>query len=226
MPTIQFDDLKLFYQVRGEGDQPVLALHPSTVTGTLFTWAIPRQEQYANYIPDQRGHGKTPNPASDFHIDRFINDMVKFVEEMGFERFHGIGYSLGAAVLLGLTQIIPTKMKSLVIIGSTHVRPNEEQRTRVAGPPHKREGLVKAIMDEENGVSQGWDFSLSKLGAMECPVSIIIGDRDPICPLHEGHELYEAFPQGNLFVVPGAGHFGYHTSDMVRSYLKEWYDQF
>lgn len=226
MPTLQLDDLALYYQQFGQGTEAVLALHPSTVSGSLFQWAIPKSENFTAILPDQRGHGKTSNPAPDFRLYRFVNDMVNLLDALEIEQFHGIGYSLGGAVLLGMVQRIPERFKSLVIIGASHVAPNEKQQTALAGPPEKRQGLVQSIMDADTGIRSGWGFDADYMWEMKSPASIVVGDRDEVVSVPAAHELYQSFPKSQLFVLPNCHHFGYHNSLILKQYLDVFYRQF
>ena len=226
MPTVNINDLELFYQIRGneDGEETVLALHPSTVNGTMFTWAIPRQDRYRVILPDQRGHGKTSNPASDYHLSRFIDDMVAFIDTLETDRLHVMGYSLGGGVALGLCSRIPERIKSVLLIGVSHIAPDEEQKTAIAGPPEEREGLVKKLFDSEIGTRAGWEFDLEDLDKIEERASLIVGDRDPVVKLEDALTLYQAFPDGELFVLPQANHFDYHTSDLVKQYIDLFFE--
>lgn len=226
MPTIQLDDIELHYQQFGQGPEVVLALHPSTVTGSLFQWAIPRTEQYTIILPDQRGHGKTTNPAPDFMLYRFVNDMFNLLDALEIGQFHGLGYSLGGAVLIGMVQRDPERFKSLVTIGASHVAPDEKQQTALAGPPDQRQGLVKAIMDRETGIRSGWDFDAEMMWEMKGPASVVVGDRDEVVTIPVANELYQSFPNGQLFILPNGHHFSYHSSPLVKQYLDKFYSQF
>ena len=226
MPSIQLGDMNLFYQEKGTGHEAILALHPSTVNGTMFTWAIPRHEQYRVILPDQRGHGKTPNPAPDFKLARFIQDAIDMMDALEIEQFHAMGYSLGGAVILGLCERIPHRLRDIVIIGSSHVSPSEAQQTAIAGDPATRQGLVRDIMHPERGLrGGGWQFDTTNFAQITGRVGIITGDRDPVVPLTATTELYGLFPNAELLVVPDCGHFGYHTSPLVKSYLQTFWGE-
>ncbi|MCI0464569.1 MAG: alpha/beta hydrolase [Gemmataceae bacterium] len=48
--------------------------------------------------------------------------------------------------------------------------------------------------------------ALERLGAIACPVLILVGAEDAICPPRYSEQLLERLPQGRLVVVPGVGH--------------------
>lgn len=214
----------MFYQILREGDDIVLALHPSTVSGAMFSWATPKNGKFRTFLPDQRGHGKTDNPAGTFHFPMLVQDMLGFMEAMALPTVHGIGYSMGAGVLLGMAIQRPDLFKSLVVIGANWHPPTQEQFTHLAGPPDERTGLALEVMHPERGMQIGWDYPLAALSAIKCPTVIISGDRDPVSPVEDAVAMYREIPQSQLIILPRKGHFGYHDSPMVRQFLDEWYE--
>lgn len=224
MPILHLDDLPLFYQVLREGEETLLALHPSTVSGSLFQWAVPKDDKFRVLLPDQRGHGKTPNPAGHLHMTQLVDDMQNFVDMLEVEAFHAIGYSMGGTVLLGMAQREPERFLSLVIIGSNHRPPTDDEFSAIAGPLEERKGLAYEIMHPERGLHVGWGFPLADFVDLKCPVTIISGDRDPVSQPTDVLQLYDVLPNGRLLIVPDCGHFGYHSSPVVQTFLQGWYD--
>ena len=224
MPIIHLDNLAVSYQILREGEEAVLALHPSTVSGALFQWAAPKNDKFRVYLPDQRGHGKTPNPEGHFHMQQLIDDMLSFVDMLEIDRFHAVGYSMGATVLLGMAYQQPERFQSLVVIGTNYRPPTQAEFSQIAGPLEERKGLAYEVMHPERGIHIGWDFELANFAHLTCPVAIISGDRDPVSPLEDILQLFRTLPDGRLVVVPHCGHFGYHTNPMVQTFLQGWYD--
>lgn len=225
MPSLQLDDLTLFYQDSGSSAEILLALHPSTASGQLLQWALPKNDRFRILLPDQRGHGKTPNPAPDFHVFRFINDMWNLLDALEIDYIHGLGYSMGAGVLMGMASRQPSRFKSLTLIGSTHRRPNAQQITELAGPVEKRRGVARDVMDSERGLWAKETLKLAALSNIDCPIHLITGDRDPVAEPSAAVELHQALSNSELFIVPNCGHFGYHTSPLVKAYLQQIYEK-
>lgn len=223
MPTVQVDDLEMFYQVLREGDEIVLALHPSTVSGTMFGWATPKTDKFRTYLPDQRGHGKTNNPLGHLHLPRLVQDMLIFSEAMELPAMHGVGYSMGANVLLGMAMQHPQMFKSLVVIGANWHPPTQEQFSKLAGPLEERTGLALEVLHPERGMQNGWDHPLEALAAIDCPTVMLSGDRDPVSPPEDVVAMYRTLPNGRMLVIPHCGHFGYHNNALVRQFLTDWY---
>lgn len=226
MPVQPIGDLNLFYQVRGDPNsrEVLLALHPATVNGDLFSWALPRARNHLRILlPDQRGHGKTANPAPDMHMSRLIDDMLGLLDALDVRRLHGVGYSMGAAVLLGIAQEAPEKVKSLLLMGATHRAPTPEQLMYLAGPLDHRKGVVLEATHPVTGIRGGWTIELARLNRLHTPVAIIGGDREQVQDVEAYVELYRALHDAQLYIVPDCDHFGFHTNPAVRHYLEAWY---
>lgn len=224
MPLVQLDELELYYQRFTNGDRTVLALHPSTVPGNMFKWALPRIDGFDVLLPDQRGHGKTANPSEQFHMSILVQDMLTFIEAMELRTFHAIGYSMGGTVLLNIAAKYPQYFESLVMIGGNYRPPTQDEFEQVAGPLNQRTGLTYEIMHPERGLQNGWLIELDDLRSIMCPTVLVSGDRDPISNLEDALAMYRILPEGRLLVVPHCAHFGYHTNEMVKTFLSSWYE--
>ena len=51
-------------------------------------------------------------------------------------------------------------------------------------------------------VSQPCGFTVDDLGAVTAPTLLLVGDRDPFCPVELGASAYRALPHGELAVLP------------------------
>jgi pimeloyl-ACP methyl ester carboxylesterase len=55
-------------------------------------------------------------------------------------------------------------------------------------------------------IRRGGDISLSRAGAIRCPVLIFNGERDSFNSAADAHRLAAAIPQGTALITAGAGH--------------------
>lgn len=227
MPMIRLDGLDLFYQERGnvESREVLMVLHAASAQGDYMGWALPRTQPFRILLPDQRGHGKTPNPAPNFHMPRLVDDILNLVDALDIDQFHGVGYSMGGGVLLGIAQTTPERLKSLAIIGATHHAPTPEQLTALAGPLEQRRGLVLETTHPERGVRVGWEVQPEKLRSLNIPVALIGGDREQVHPPENFVELYHLLPNAQLLIAPQCNHLEYHTHPFVKTFLQQHYEQ-
>lgn len=226
MPTIQVNDLEMHYTERGDGPT-VVALHPATVSGAEMGWVARTvaQESFNVVTPDLRGHGTTPNPAPDLHLTRLVDDVLEFTYLLGRTPVHGLGYSMGGAVMLYAAQRRPELFRSLVLLATNYRAAPRERVERVIGPEALRPPDVRAIFDPETGFGVGWDAPLESFKSIPCPVLLACGDRDELNDLGDCFALYRTFPNAELLIVPRLGHFEVAGHPMVLQALRDFYSR-
>lgn len=106
------------YEVTGGGDHFVL-VHGST--GSRATWMQQTPvmaEKYTVVLPEYAGGGETPLPASGepLTVDLLVSQVLEVCDEVGAERFHLAGYSLGAVVVAELAAKAPDRVRSLALV--------------------------------------------------------------------------------------------------------------
>ena len=70
-------------------------------------------------MPDARGHGATRWDAADgFRYDWLVDDLAAFVDALGLETFHLVGFSMGAMTALQFGSAQPERLRTLRSSGS------------------------------------------------------------------------------------------------------------
>ena len=124
MPTIRANGLDIGYDVLGAGP-PLVMLHGSGSTGSAdFAAQLPMfSKAFLAYLPDARGHGRTRWDAADgFTYAMLVDDVLAFVDALGIETFHLLGFSMGAMTALQVASRQPERIRTLVVIGITTQR--------------------------------------------------------------------------------------------------------
>ncbi len=229
MPTIRANDLDIAYEVHGAGP-PLVMLHGATSIGREdFAAQIPLlSKAFEIYLPDARGHGMTAWDASQgFQYDWLVQDFAAFVDGLGLETFHLLGFSMGAMTALQYAAAHDDRLRTLVVIGITTQR---EPRTSVARrlmDPHRADVDDPAwgeILARRHDAGQGvgaWRRLLPAIAAdvasqplltprdlhaIEAPAMVVCGDRDPFVPVDHAWGIQRQLRDGRLFVVPDSGH--------------------
>lgn len=73
------------------------------------------EDQFQCLIYDQRGHGRSFKPESGYSLDILADDLNKITNELGWDRFHLVGHSMGANVAMVFAYRYPEKVKTLCI---------------------------------------------------------------------------------------------------------------
>ncbi|SEF94850.1 Alpha/beta hydrolase family protein [Thermomonospora echinospora] len=94
------DIVPMWHDKRGAGD-PVVLLHGGLTDGRCFTGNLDGLAgTFTIYLPDRRGHGRTPDVPGPITIDLMARDTVAFLEGVVGGPARLVGYSAGGTVAL------------------------------------------------------------------------------------------------------------------------------
>ena len=121
--TVEVGGRKVQYLKLGEGEgTPLLLLHG--FGGDINLWVF-NQETLAGgepgrpvYSIDLPGHGGSTKDVGDGDLASFVEVVAGFMDEVGVEKAHVIGHSMGGAIAGSLAISHPEKVESLALIAS------------------------------------------------------------------------------------------------------------
>jgi pimeloyl-ACP methyl ester carboxylesterase len=229
LATIRAGGLEIGYDSHGSGP-PLVMLHGATSTGREdFAAQVPLLSKgFRLYLPDARGHGSTRWDSADgFTYAQLVDDVLAFVDALGLDTFHLLGFSMGAMTALQLASRYPDRLRTLVVVGITTQR---EPRASVVRRLTDLERIDRvdpawaALLGRRHDPVQGtgaWRRLLPAIAAdvavqpllgprelrqIELPALVAVGDHDPFVPVDHAWGLMRQLPDGRLFVAPGSGH--------------------
>lgn len=229
MPTISANGLEVGYDVVGAGP-PLVALHGATSLGREdYAAQLPGMSKgFLIHLPDARGHGRTRFDASaGFEYRWLVDDLTAFVDALGLDSFHLVGFSMGAMTALHFAGLFPERLRTLVVVGiTTHREPRASVGRRLMDPEgiETRDPVLAAALARRHDAGQGegaWRRLLPAIAAdiavqplltprelhgIDCPTMVACGDHDPFVPPEHAAELARQLPAGRLFVAPDTGH--------------------
>jgi 3-oxoadipate enol-lactonase len=103
--------------VEGPADAPLLVLSGS-LGATLRMWdpqAVALRERYRVVRYDTRGHGGSPVPRGPYTLGDLGVDVVALLDQLGVERAHVCGTSLGGMTAMWLGIHAPERIERLVL---------------------------------------------------------------------------------------------------------------
>ncbi len=121
MPTIRANGLDIAYDVHGAGPPLVLLPGATSLGRSDFAAQIPLfSRAFRVFVPDARGHGRTRwDAAAGFRYDWLVDDLAAFVDAVGLETLHLVGFSMGAMTALQYAARQPERLRTLTVVGIT-----------------------------------------------------------------------------------------------------------
>jgi pimeloyl-ACP methyl ester carboxylesterase len=229
MANLRANGLDIGYVVEGAGP-PLVMLHGATSSGREdFAAQAPLfRRAFRCYAPDARGHATTRWDAKEgFRYEWLVDDVTAFVDGLGLDTFHLLGYSMGGATALGFAARHPERLRTLVVVGITPQREPratvarrlfDPQRIRLHDPrwaqelarrhdpvqgPGAWERLLPAVAHD---VAAHDLLGPAELRRIDAPTLVVVGDRDPFVPVDHAWGLKRQLPDARLFVAPDCGH--------------------
>jgi pimeloyl-ACP methyl ester carboxylesterase len=195
---------------------------------------------------DARGHGRSdkPHKPNDYRLKHFVDDTVAVLNDLGIDKSHFLGFSMGGRVGLGIGVYSPHRFKSLIIgsSGMYETDTEEQIKRQQIGIENYSKGIDAMFANVSKGL--GWLPSevLSKfkdeyyrnnpealiairsmrehvgfkdlLPSLELPCLFYVGDKEAWLSVVK--QTAELIPNARLVSLPGLDHMGvYSNFDMV-----------
>ena len=110
--------VRVSHTVDGAADAPVVVLSNSLgATRGMWDPQVPAlAERFRVVTYDTRGHGDSPAPAGPYTLDDLVDDLVALLDEVGAERAHVAGLSLGGMTAMRLAVREPARVHRLALL--------------------------------------------------------------------------------------------------------------
>jgi 3-oxoadipate enol-lactonase len=119
MPTININSVKLYYELHGSENAPILVLNNGILMNAATSWgyqtkALSKWYRVLQY--DCRGQGGSDHPISPYSMDGHADDVSALLDALGIEKAHIAGISYGGEVAQAFTLKYPDKVRSLLLM--------------------------------------------------------------------------------------------------------------
>lgn len=117
--VVAANGVKLAADDRGEGGTPLLLVHGFTGSRIDFADVIDELAKDRRVVAwDHRGHAGSTNTGdrASYTFDQLLADMEALVDELGLERFHLLGHSMGGVVSQRYVLAHPDRVLSLILM--------------------------------------------------------------------------------------------------------------
>lgn len=113
MPEVQINGTTVHYDRQGSGE-PLILIPFLTADHACFAFQLPAYaDRFTCYAVDLRGSGATERGDTECTMAQFVEDLAAFIDNVGCEKAHIVGYSLGGAVAMSFAATCPDKVLSL-----------------------------------------------------------------------------------------------------------------
>lgn len=188
--------------------------------------ARPLGAWFAVRMPNLLGHGGRPVPDG-YTLEEMAADLIAWLDAEGIGRAYFLGYSLGGYLALYLARHYPERVQAVAGIVVKHAFDETSvghitylaDPDRLARPGNPRKDELIAIHGDENWIRvtnntarlfQGFGreapLSDDEFQAIDAPVLLLSGDRDPLVPEADSRRLAELLPNARLGLFPGPAH--------------------
>ncbi|MBK6768777.1 MAG: alpha/beta hydrolase [Ardenticatenales bacterium] len=243
MPVLSLPSLDLYHELHGPPDAPPLVLlHGATETFRV-SWKrliAPLSARYRVIGVDLRDTGSRRTRPARWICARWRTTWRTDSTRSVCRTAHICGFSGGASTTLFFGLRHPHRARSLVLISNNFARDEARLKGDFWSPDaiRQRDALWLKGMAAWHAVPAetllGWweaedqlrpDFTPAELAALQMPVLVVGGDRDPVVPLDQTIRLFQALPNGQLAILPGVGHGAPHrAADWLDALLGNFID--
>ncbi|MBT1701913.1 alpha/beta fold hydrolase [Chryseosolibacter indicus] len=222
----QINGVNLYYEIYGAG-KPLILLHGN---GGSIRGQSRRIEYFKNYfkviVVDSRGHGKSAYPANKpLTYEMMAADINTLMDSLHIDSAFIWGQSDGG--ILGLLMAIkyPAKVSRVAGFGA-NLFPGKKAIAdeldnmvidSLKSTKNERVKQLYSLLAYQPNITE------KELNKIKCPVLVMSGDRDAIKLAHT-IKIFENIPNANLFIMPGASHFGaYEKPELFNMVLLDFF---
>jgi pimeloyl-ACP methyl ester carboxylesterase len=208
-------------QERGSGE-PLVLLHGGLSDSRFFERNVaPLAERFRVLMPDQRGHGRTPDVSGPFTFEAMADDTIAFMGRVVGEPAHLAGHSNGAFIALLIALRRPELVRRLVLVSGGFHRDgvvsgagefDVDAAVEALGDsygevsPDGKEHFRVVVEKTAELESKEPALAASELRQVKARTLVMFGDDDLVTIDHMA-ALYEGIADSELAIVPGTSHF-------------------
>lgn len=147
------DNVKLFYEVKGEGQKTIVLIHGWSAHHLFYKKQIPElSKDYKVVYYDLRGHGLSERPDDGYTISRYAQDLKNLIDFLRLENVSLVGWSMGTHIMFDyVKQFGLDDIEKMIIIDMTaKLITDEEYHCGLYGQFSMEDNLATMVSMNEN----------------------------------------------------------------------------
>jgi len=206
---IVVNNIKIHYDVLGEG-KSIILLNPNSVNTGLMKFIANRlKDKYKVYIFDRRCCGKSEKNCT-LTYEESAKDVYEFIKKLNIDKPYLLGCSGGGTVALNVAMKYPDSISKLVLCSGV-ARNNVIEKPNYAKimekipwyPGKKSNEKFEKLMNESNSITE------VELNVIDVPTLVFNGGIKDIVPRGEAEYISNNIKNSELFILEKAGHCNY-----------------
>jgi pimeloyl-ACP methyl ester carboxylesterase len=117
--TVTVEDTRLRYLTGGDGETPLVLLHGGIIDAAYISWGEllgPLAKQTRVYALNLPGYGGSELPEGPLSMDRHVEAVAGFIEQVGIDDPVVAGTSMGGGAAIGLALSYPDRVSQVVAL--------------------------------------------------------------------------------------------------------------
>lgn len=138
--------IKLSYTVTGSGPA-IFLIHGIGARRAGFDGIVARlKANYTCIAIDLRGHGESPLPDAEFNLEDLADDIEAVRQELGIEKVHLAGHSLGGMIGPAYARKYPDHTLSVSLLSTAAFRkPEDREKLEALGSSLREKGVGDVV---------------------------------------------------------------------------------
>lgn len=206
---IEVNNIKIHYEVVGNG-KPIILLNPnSSNTGLMKFVANRLKDKYKVYIFDRRCCGKSEKNCT-LTYEESAKDVYEFINKLNLNKPYLLGCSGGGTVALNVAIKYPDSISKLVLCSGV-ARNNIIEKPNYAKimekipwyPGKKSNEMFEKLNYQSHSITE------KELNGIEIPTAVFNGGIKDLVPRNEAEYISSNIENSELVILEKAGHCNY-----------------
>lgn len=222
---IEVNNIKINYEVIGEG-KPIILLNPnSTNTNAMKFIAKKLEKDFKVYLFDRRCCGKSEKNC-DLSYEESAKDVALFIEKLNIDKPYLLGSSGGATVALNVAINYPQHISKLVCCsgvarnGIIKKPLYAKIMEKIPYYPGKKENEMFEELNNTMKTLDKIDFE-----KIDVPALIVNGGNKDIVPIEEAKYISDNIKNSEILILEKEGHFSYMINCKWYRNLKDFLEK-